>query len=130
MITNAVKISVPLLAIALLASCSPRMAGTWRVERFETTQPGQTGVALRNIGTIQFYKNGSGIKNISYAALGVTHNDQNAFKWTWSDGKYVTIEGNNSDFSKTWIIMTNKKKYQKWKSTDGTNNIQILELKK
>ena len=32
-------------------------------------------------------------------------------------------------FSKTWIIMTNKRNIKKWKSTDGTNNVQIIELK-
>lgn len=87
-------------------------------------------MALSNIGTIQFIKNGTGNKNINYTALGVTHNDQQPFKWTWSDDKYVTIEGDTSAFAKTWIIMSNKRKFQKWKSTDGTNNIQIIELKK
>lgn len=114
----------------LFASCAPRMAGTWNVERFETTKPGQTGVALKNIGTIHFNKNGTGKKNINYAALGVTYNDPHPFKWTWANGKYITIEGKGADFSKTWIIMTNKRKYQKWKTTNGSNTIQIIELKK
>lgn len=128
MTTKTFKISVAVFAIALLASCSPRMAGTWTVQRFETTKPGQQGVTLNNIGTINFNKNGTGEKNISYSALGVNFNDQQPFKWTWSDDKYVTIEGDTSAFAKTWIIITNKKKFQKWKSTDGTNNIQIIEL--
>ncbi|MBS1680160.1 MAG: hypothetical protein JST48_00465 [Bacteroidetes bacterium] len=124
------KISSVIFSMALLTSCSHRMVGTWNVQRFENTTPGQSGVALTNIGTIEFFNNGSGKKNVTYTVLGATHDDQAPFKWTWKDDKYVTIEGKDSDFSKTWIIMTNKKKYQKWKSTDGTSNIQILELKK
>lgn len=76
------------------------------------------------------YGNGSGEKNLNYSVLGIQRDDKLPFKWTWNDGKYISIESNGSDFSKTWIIMTNKKKYQKWKSTDGTNNVQIIELKK
>ena len=69
-------------------------------------------------------------KNLNYSVLGIQRDDKLPFKWTWNDGKYISIESNGSDFSKTWIIMTNKKKFQKWKSTDGTNNVQIIELKK
>ena len=76
------------------------------------------------------YGNGSGEKNLNYSVLGIQRDDKLPFKWTWNDGKYISIESNGSDFSKTWIIMTNKKKFQKWKSTDGTNNVQIIELKK
>ena len=106
------------------------MVGTWTVQRYVTTTPGQQGVALSNIGTMQFQGNGSGEKNLNYSVLGIQRDDKLPFKWTWNDGKYISIESNGSDFSKTWIIMTNKKKYQKWKSTDGTNNVQIIELKK
>lgn len=106
------------------------MVGTWTVQRFETTKPGQQGVLLSNIGTVIFNKNGSGEKKINFSALGVTTNDEQPFKWKWVDDKYVSIEGEGSEFSKTWIIITNKKKHQKWKLTDGTNTIQIIGLKK
>ncbi|HRO43862.1 MAG TPA: hypothetical protein PL009_13580 [Flavipsychrobacter sp.] len=124
------KLSIVVMASAFLFSCSPRLVGTWTVQRFETTTPGEQGVSLQNIGTIKFKKGGSGEKNINYNALGVSYNDQNPFKWTWDDDKYVTIEGKDTQLSKTWIIMTNKRTFQKWKSTDGTNNIQVIELKK
>lgn len=119
-----------IMFVSFMASCSPKMVGTWTVQRFETTQPGKPGVALSNIGTIQFNKNGTGEKNIHYTALGTTFEDQKPFKWSSNDGKYMTIDGEGSEFSKTWIIMTDKKKFQKWKTTDGTNNIQIIELVK
>lgn len=130
MTTKSIKISAFALALAMLTSCSPRMVGTWTVQRFETTQPGQQGVSLNNIGTVEFKKGGTGEKNIGYSALGVTHTDNNPFKWIWNDGKYMTIEGEGSEFAKTWIVISNKKKFQKWKTTDGTNNVQIIELKK
>lgn len=116
------------VVVAALTSCSPRLVGTWNVQRYETTKPGQPGVALSNIGTVQFYNSGNGEKNVNYTLLGVTMHDQSSFKWHSADGKYVTIEGKDSVFTKTWIIMKDKKNYQKWKSTDGSNNIQILEL--
>lgn len=124
------KILVVVFAALVLTACSPRMVGTWTAQRFETTKPGQQGVTLNNIGTIQFNKDGTGKKNISYSALGITNNDQQTFKWKWVDDKYVTIEGDTSAFSKVWIIITNNRSFQKWKSTDGANNIQIIELKK
>ena len=98
--------------------------------RLETVTTGQQGVTLNNIGTVQFKKNGTGEKNINFSALGATHSDQTPFKWTWHDDKYVAIESENSEFAKTWIIVTNKKKFQKWNTTDGANKIQVIELKK
>ncbi|MGN0001866.1 MAG: hypothetical protein ACI35V_00395 [Sphingobacterium composti] len=124
------KLSTVLISATLLTSCSQRLVGTWTVQRYETTSPGQQGVALSNIGTLKFKSNGTGEKNLDYTVLGINRQDKLPFKWSWSDGEYVSIESDSSDFSKTWIIMTNKKKYQKWKSTDGANNIQIIELKK
>ncbi len=125
---KAIKISAALAAVTFLHACSHRLVGTWTVQRYETTTPGQQGVTLTNIGTIQFLKNGSGEKYLNYNVLGISRNDKVPFKWTWTDSKYITIDGEDSEFAKTWIIMTNKKKLQKWKSTDGTNNIQIIEL--
>ena len=48
------KLSAFVIAMTLLTSCSHRMVGTWTVQRYETTTPGQQGVALSNIGTMQF----------------------------------------------------------------------------
>jgi len=116
--------------ILLMTSCSHRMVGTWTVQRYETTTPGKQAVSLYNIGTMQFKENGKGEKNLNYTVLGITRDDKLPFQWSWSDGKYISIESQNSDISKTWILMENKKRFQKWKSTDGTNNVQIIELKK
>ncbi|MDX9782852.1 MAG: hypothetical protein RBT35_07740 [Bacteroidales bacterium] len=125
-----IKLFIAAFALTALASCSHRLAGTWQVKRFEVSKPGEPGTSLNNIGTISFSNNGSGEKNISYVVLGVQREDKTPFKWEWADGKYVTIESEGSDFSKTWIIIENKKKSQKWKSTDGSNLVQTLEIEK
>jgi len=124
------NLSVLAIILLLMTSCSHRMVGTWNVQRYETVTPGQQGVSFKNIGTIEFKGNGTGEKNLNYSVLGITRNDHVPFKWKWHEDKYVSIESEGSDFSKTWIIIENKKKFQKWKSTDGTNNIQVVELKK
>jgi hypothetical protein len=127
---NTARIITLALGVAILSSCSPRLVGTWTVQRFETTTAGKQGVALKNIGTIQFKKNGTGEKNISYPVLGATHRDQTPFSWKTSGEKYVTIESQNSDFARTWIVLSNKKKFQRWETTDGATKVQVIELKK
>lgn len=124
------KLFIVTIAVITLASCSHRLTGTWQVKLFEVAAPGEPGTSLSNIGFITFAKNGSGEKNINYQVLGVHRMDNTPFKWIWTDDSYVTIESESSDLSKTWIIVENKKKSQKWKSTDGSNLIQTLELEK
>ena len=116
--------------LLLSTSCAHRMVGHWNVDRYETQESGQQGVALMNIGTMNFKKDGTGDKNLNYTVLGARIDDSTPFVWTWGDDKFIAIESSQSDLSKSWIIMENKSKYQKWKSTDGSTNIQILELTK
>lgn len=127
--TKAMTTFAAILMAVLFTSCADRLVGSWTVQRFETTSPGQQGVKLTNIGTVEFKGDGSGVKKISYSAMGVTTNDLSPFKWKATEGKYVTIESDASALAKTWIVMENKKKFQKWKSTEGSN-IQTIELKK
>ncbi|MFV0607306.1 MAG: hypothetical protein ACK5NK_15865 [Niabella sp.] len=115
--------------VLLLSSCAPKITGTWNIDKYETTIPGQEGIRLTNIGTMKFKKNGDGEKNITYTLFGRNKQDFSSFGW-YSTGPYIGIESPGSDFSKTWIIITNKRKQQKWKSTDGANGVQVLELSK
>lgn len=115
-----------LIAI-ILGSCAPKLAGTWSIQKYETTAPGEQGVSLNNIGTITFNKNGNGEKNISYIIFGTTIEDKLPFSWSASENM-VTIESEGSELSKTWIVVEGKKKSQHWRSTDGANKVQILEL--
>lgn len=117
------------LSVIFLSSCAPNILGTWNVVRYETVENGQPGITLNNIGTISFDKKGVGEKKISFNVLGAQRNDSTTFTWKSNDN-FVTINSDNSDFSKTWILIENSKKKQLWKATDGGNQVQILELKK
>lgn len=119
-----------LTVLCFATSCSKRLVGTWNVLRFETLTPGQPSVTLQNIGTVHFKGNGTGEKQIRFSALGTVQEDKTPFKWSWEEGKYVSISSEGSELAKTWIIVENKRAFQKWKSTDGANGVQVIELKK
>ncbi|MFS4415814.1 hypothetical protein [Maribacter sp. 2307ULW6-5] len=103
--------------------------GTWNVQKYDRTTAGEQGMTVMDIGTITFNRNGTGEKNLNYSLLGVTEKDSSPFTWTATE-QQVTIDGENSDLSKTWIKMEDKNRYQKWKSTDGARTVQTLELAK
>lgn len=121
-----------LLSIALLfllSSCAHRLVGTWTVQKYESVRPGNKGVSVQNVGSISFDKDGTGKKEMNYTVLGMEKDDSTPFKWSATES-YITIESKDSDISKTWIFLENKSKSQKWKSTDGKNQVQTLELVK
>lgn len=113
----------------ILSSCTSRLVGTWTIQKYETTKPDQQAVTLSNIGTITFYKDGGGEKNVTYTLFGETYYDNSRFSWTTSD-KLVTIDSQGSAFSKTWIMVESTRSYQKWQATNGGNQVELLELKK
>lgn len=117
------------VAVLFLTSCSEKIVGTWNVQKFETIKPGEQNISLNNIGTITFNKNNTGEKSLYYNVLGVETKDDVPFKWNLNE-PYITIESENSTIAKTWILIENNRKSQKWKSTDGSNEIQTLELTK
>jgi len=117
------------LLLVVFTSCSPRIVGIWTVESFETVTQGVDGVSARNIGTITFEKDGSGTKDLSFTIFGVTKEDKAPFNWTLQNN-LLTINGQDSEFAKTWIVIEDQKKSQKMKSTDGADQVQILELRK
>lgn len=99
------------------------------ISRHETSNLNEPGITLNNIGTIKFLKNGNGEKNIANNFMGIFKEDKLPFEWSTNE-RIVNISGNDSDFSKSWIIIENKKKYQLWKSSDGSNQVQLfLNLK-
>lgn len=122
-------ITLALIVVLSLTSCSEKIVGTWNVQRYETVKPGQQNISLNNIGTITFNKNNTGEKSLNYKVLGIETIDDIPFTWNLNE-PYITIESENSSLSKTWILIEYKNKTQKWKSTDGSNEIQTLELTK
>ncbi|PZX62956.1 lipocalin-like domain-containing protein [Hydrotalea sandarakina] len=125
------KIYLVLIAAIALGSCTlqQRLTGTWNIVKFQETNISQQNASASNVGTIQFKKDGTGVKSLSYSILGNQTNDQKPFTWT-INGNNVTLNSENAQFPKSWIIVTNKAKYQVWKTTDGQGNIQKMELKK
>ncbi len=113
----------------LLTSCAQRLVGTWTVKKYENVSPGEKGVSVQNVGSISFDKDGTGQKEMNYTVLGVEKDDSTPFEWSATEN-YITIKSEDSDISKTWIYLENKSKSQKWKSTDGKNQVQTLELVK
>lgn len=123
------KIMGLLIVISFFSSCSHDVIGTWTVEKYETLSPGQESTSLNNIGTLTFNENGTGIKNLNYNVLGVSKNDTLPFSWIATEN-YITLDGQESELDKTWIIINSSSKMQSWNATDGKNQIQILDLKK
>jgi len=122
------KTVITIIALVVsLTSCSHRLVGTWTVQKYQTLTPGNQGTTLSNIGTMTFDKDRTGKKQLDYKVLGIQRNDVAPFEWSATE-KFVTIKGEASDLTKTWIYIENKSKFQKWQSTDGSNNVQTLEL--
>lgn len=115
--------------LLFLSSCSHKLVGTWNVDKYERVTPGEQGITLSNIGTMTFNKDNTGQKQLDYTVLGIEQSDSASFTWSTTDN-YITIEGGDSEISKTWIYLENKSTLQKWKSTDGQNNVQTLLLVK
>ena len=112
-----------------ISSCADRIVGKWNIASYKKGKPGNENVTASNIGSMRFKKNKSGEKEINVGILQNNVSDNRPFKWD-STESYLTISGDNSEFSKTWIRVENKRKYQLLKSTDGANNVQELELRK
>lgn len=125
---NKFTITIAALIVLLLTSCTNKLVGTWNIEKYTTTIPEHEGVVLTNIGTMTFKADGLGDKQLNYTIMDVTINDNEPFTWISTD-KYVTIKGGNTEFAKTWIMVENGAKSQKWNSTQD-NVVQIIELKK
>lgn len=124
---------LPLVALAVLSisSCSPKFTGQWSIVNYESNTGKGQNIKVENIGEIIFKKNNTGVKKINYSLFENKVEDNSAFKWTKAEnGESITITGEGSQLNKTWLIVKDEKKYQKWKSTDGANTVQILELKK
>jgi hypothetical protein len=123
-----------LISFVLLFSCTAeqklkrRITGEWNVAAYtEQKVEGEDGT-VDNAGTMVFYKNGKGVKNISGITWIRNFNEGQEFRWQ-NSANTVTLFDKNSIFAKSWIITVNKKKRQEWKSTDR-GNVQTLQLRR
>ena len=134
------KKSLFIIAITtlILTSCSPKLVGTWNVDKYEVDNQKGQNVTTKNAGEIVINKNGTGEKNIQYNMFQNEFSDLQKFNWSMQGSDLITITSERSsekskersEFDKTWIMVTNSKKKQVWKSTDGKNSVQILEMSK
>lgn len=111
-------------------SCRHRLVGTWEVERYESKAHGQPTASLRHAGTLRFHRDYTGEKDLQYTLLGNPTRDRIPFRWEASPHKVTLHSQEASEFSKVWIVVEDRKKRQVWKSTDGSNRVQVLELRK
>lgn len=125
---------IAIISAMFITSCSPRIVGTWNVDRYEVDNQKGQNLNVRNAGEITFRKNGTGEKDIQYNMFQNQLTDSEEFRWTMQADQFITLTSPNkkeeSEFDKTWIIVTDKKKKQVWKSTDGRSSVQVLELSK
>lgn len=128
-------LSVTFVSLLVLGGCSAerrlakRLEGDWKVVRYESENQNDQGVKLSNIGNFTFYDRNRGSQNITYSGYQNPFPTNRDFRWT-NTAEYVTLENALSRNPKSWIIVENKKSYQKWKSTDGSTGVQVLELRR
>jgi hypothetical protein len=121
------KISMMLVIAIIFTSCSSKIIGIWTIANYEEFTPGEKGMSFQNVGNITFNSDGTGAKDISYSIMGMSMADSLPFTWKQYDNILV-IEGDESELTKTWIMMESKRKNQTWKSTDGAGEIHKLQL--
>ncbi len=127
--------SAILLSGLIFAGCSAerrlarRLEGEWQVVRYESENQRDQGVKLSNIGSFTFYDRNRGAQDITYSGYQNPFPSSKDFRWS-NTADYVTLDNALSRTPKSWIIIENKKSYQKWKSTDGSTGIQVLELRR
>lgn len=123
--------TIILLLSLAVTSCTPKIVGSWNIDRYEIDNYKGENLSARNAGDIQINKNGTGQKNLSIKFFDRQSGQSESFRWDYKDQIlriYDVDSRQSSDFAKSWIVTTNKKKKQVWKSTDGSNSIQIIEL--
>lgn len=125
------KMLLLVVLVAAISACSlqNKLKGTWQITNYsEANEDGSTASSV-NIGTIEFKKNGTGVNNLEYKVMGTKKSENSNFRYTVGE-ETVTIKSDEENtLAKSWIIVENKSKTQKWKSTDG-GNVQVIELKK
>ncbi|CAN5227494.1 hypothetical protein BH23BAC2_BH23BAC2_20490 [soil metagenome] len=120
--------------LLFVTSCSPKLVGTWNIDRYEVDNQEGRNSTTRNAGELILKKNGTGEKNVEYNMFQNEFTDLQPFRWSMQGDNIIRISSSDSkqksEFDKTWIMITNTKKKQIWKSTDGKNAVQTLEMTK
>ncbi|HET8859042.1 lipocalin family protein [Marivirga sp.] len=117
-------------AILFTVSCSleKNIIGTWQIASYSEESSNGSNANAKNIGEIVLEKNGSGYNDLSYRILGNERVDKTEFTYNVNDENITIKTDDQSELAKSWIIIESKRKYQRWKSTDGKGNVQTLIL--
>lgn len=132
------------VALALFSGCasatkeySKRLRGTWQIVNYDVQRPVAYSTNSRgnqSFGSITFNKDGSGYTDNASIFDNMTsayRQQQNQYYFSWTNTENVVVfKAQNSNVSKSWIVVTNKKGEQIWKTTDGANEVKTLELKR
>jgi hypothetical protein len=110
---------------------SKRLRGTWQIVNYNVERPeARSAAPAPDYGSITFNKDYSGsLDNSSIFDNLSSRQGQYRFRWSNTEN-IVVIKGEGSGVSKSWIVVTNKKDQQVWKSTDGANKVSTLELRR
>ena len=127
---------VATIMISMLSACasaskqfSRRLEGNWEIVQYKTEIQQLQRTAFPPYRNITFMKRGRGRVSANNEYREEKGGQGFDFEWTCTDNT-VTMRGFDTDFARSWIVVENKKTRQVWKSTDGANGVQTLELRK
>jgi len=127
---------VAITMISMLSACasaskqfSRRLEGNWEIVQYKTEIQQLQRTAFPPYRNITFMKRGRGRVSANNEYTTEKGGQGFDFEWTCTDNT-VTMRGFDTDFARSWIVVENKKTRQVWKSTDGANGVQTLELRK
>ncbi len=122
--------------ISMLGACasaskqfSKRLEGNWEIVQYKTEIQQLQRTAFPPYRSITFMKKGRGRVSANNEYSDEKGGQGFDFEWTCTENT-VTMRGFDTDFARSWIVVENKKSSQVWKSTDGANGVQTLELRK
>lgn len=114
---------------------SKRLRGTWKIVQYGVERPETRSLTAQpaDYGTITFNKKWTGTSENASIFDNMTSrlSRQGPYNFRWSNTEnIVVLRADGSSYSKSWIVVTNKKDHQVWKSTDGANEVNTLELRR
>jgi len=134
----------PVLFLAwavLLSGCSSatkdftkRLRGTWQIVSYNVERPevSRSAAPPPEYGSITFNKDNTGVMDNASIFDNLSSARQTGnYRFRWSNTEnIVVIKADGSGESKSWIVVTNEKNRQVWKTTDGSNKVSTLEFRR
>ncbi|MGY5848425.1 lipocalin family protein [Salegentibacter sp. HM20] len=96
--------TIILLLSLAVTSCTPKIVGSWNIDRYEIDNYKGENLSARNAGDIQINKNGTGQKNLSIKFFDRQSGQSESFRWDYKDQIlriYDVDSRQSSDFAKS-----------------------------